>query len=132
MRIELVALVLVALVLMFACSKPDIEAAPLPDTPQVEAPEKYRCVMSSWYNEGTQTASGERYNPKGLTAAHKTFDFGTILKVMNPLNRKTVEVRINDRGPYIRGRELDISEGAARVLEFMTTGIGQLCYIKVS
>ncbi|MCA9801113.1 MAG: hypothetical protein KC777_03965 [Cyanobacteria bacterium HKST-UBA02] len=72
--------------------------------------------VASVYWEGAWTANGERFRPDGLTAAHKSLPFGTVLTVM--YQGREVQVRINDRGPYIRGRDLDLSRGAARVLGF--------------
>lgn len=74
-------------------------------------------VLASYYgNElrGHRTASGERFNPGGMTAAHRTLPFGTCLKVS--YRNRSVKVRINDRGPFVRGRGLDLSHGAARAL----------------
>lgn len=68
--------------------------------------------VASWYQEGRLTANGERFNPNLLTAAHKTLPFGTIVKVV--YKGKSVTVRINDRGPFIKGRVLDLSRAAAR------------------
>ncbi|WOD38172.1 septal ring lytic transglycosylase RlpA family protein [Nodosilinea sp. E11] len=75
--------------------------------------------IASWYGpyfHGRQTATGETFNQHDLTAAHKTLPFGTHLKVRNQLNGKTVVVRINDRGPYIEERSLDLSYAAAQCL----------------
>jgi rare lipoprotein A (peptidoglycan hydrolase) len=75
--------------------------------------------IASWYGpyfHGRQTATGETFNQHDLTAAHKTLPFGTHLKVRNQLNGKTVVVRINDRGPYIGERSLDLSYAAAQCL----------------
>lgn len=74
-------------------------------------------VVASWYGpgfHGRKTASGERFNQYGLTAAHKTLPFGTIVAVTH--KGRTINVRINDRGPFIKGRSLDLSKGAARAL----------------
>ena len=74
---------------------------------------------ASWYGpyfHGRQTATGETFNQHDLTAAHKTLPFGTYLKVRNQINGKTVVVRINDRGPYIGDRSLDLSYAAAQCL----------------
>jgi hypothetical protein len=74
---------------------------------------------ASWYGpyfHGRQTATGETFNQHDLTAAHKTLPFGTYLKVRNQLNGKTVVVRINDRGPYVGERSLDLSYAAAQCL----------------
>ncbi len=67
---------------------------------------------------GSKTASGERANPGGFTAAHRTLPFGTQVRVTNKRNGQSVMVRINDRGPFVRGRVIDITPAAARVLGF--------------
>lgn len=75
--------------------------------------------IASVYNySGTKTASGQRSNPTGLTAAHRTLPFGTMVRVTNRRNGKTVTVRINDRGPFIRGRVIDLTPAAARQIGF--------------
>lgn len=84
------------------------------------------CVRASWYHQGRMTASGERFNPDGHTAAHKTLPFGTVINVTNPRTGLSVNVRINDRGPFVKGRDLDLSRGAARAIGF--TGVGSVCY----
>lgn len=76
--------------------------------------------------EGTQTASGEKYRPNRLTAAHKTLPFGTVVKVTNLKNEKSVNVTINDRGPYIEGRIIDLSRKAAEELGFTLQGITEV------
>lgn len=75
-----------------------------------------RTMTTSWYYRGHTTASGEKFNPNRLTAAHKHLPFGTKLKLR--YKGRCVTVRITDRGPFIRGRHLDISKGAARALAF--------------
>jgi len=70
------------------------------------------------YKGGRHTANGERIQPAGYTAAHRTLPFGTRVKVTNRRNGKSVVVRINDRGPFIRGRIIDITPAAARILGF--------------
>jgi rare lipoprotein A len=67
---------------------------------------------------GNQTASGERLNPEALTAAHRTLPFGTKVKVTNKHNGRTVVVTINDRGPFVRGRVIDVTPAGARALGF--------------
>jgi rare lipoprotein A len=86
--------------------------------------------VSYYGNElrGRRTASGERFNPEGLTAAHRTLRFGTRVEFLNPGNGKTVVVRINDRGPAVRGRQFDLSLGAARVLGITRRGVSSLKY----
>jgi rare lipoprotein A len=73
---------------------------------------------------GPLTANGERYNPGGLTAAHRTLPFGTRVRVTSPRTGRSVVVRINDRGPFIGGRVIDLSAGAARAIGLNKTGIG--------
>ena len=82
--------------------------------------------MASWYGpgfNGKRTASGERFRQNGLTAAHRTLPFGTIVRVTNLQNARTVDVRINDRGPFVRGRIIDLSKGAAERLRMIRTGV---------
>ncbi len=79
-------------------------------------------VRASYYCSGRRTASGERFNPNGFTAAHRTLPFGTRLAVTNPANGRTVVVRINDRGPFVRGVSLDLARGAAFAIGMRGTG----------
>ena len=65
---------------------------------------------------GRRTASGERFNPGAMTAAHRTLPFGTKVRVTNSRNGRSVIVRINDRGPFVKGRSIDLSSGAARAI----------------
>lgn len=84
-----------------------------------------RMVASYYYGKfhGRKTASGERYNQYALTCAHKTLPFNTILKVTNPRNNKTVVVRVTDRGPFTRGRDIDLSYAAAKELGMLVAGV---------
>lgn len=86
------------------------------------------CGRASWYALHSKTASGERMVPSRLTAAHRRFSFGTRLKVINERNGRSVVVRINDRGPFVHGRVLDLSRGAARKLGFVNAGVAKVCY----
>ena len=88
-------------------------------------------MLSSWYGPGFHgrlTANGERYDMHGLTAAHKTLPFGTKLRVCY---EGCVDVRINDRGPFIGARELDLSYGAAKAIGLVSPGVAdvQVTYI---
>jgi rare lipoprotein A len=83
---------------------------------------------ASYYKSGKLTANGERYIPSGLTAAHRQLPFGTKLKVTNLRNGKTVIVRVNDRGPFVRKRILDLSFGAAKAIGLQRAGIGKIQY----
>ena len=76
--------------------------------------------------EGIQTASGEKYRHNKFTAAHKTLPFGTKVRVTNVANEKSVEVTINDRGPYVEGRIVDLSKAAAEELGFLNNGIADV------
>jgi rare lipoprotein A len=75
-------------------------------------------IASVYAYSGSKTASGERANPGALTAAHRTLPFGTQVRVTNKRNGQSVVVRINDRGPFLRGRVIDVTPAAARVLGF--------------
>ena len=79
--------------------------------------------MASFYGHDTQTASGEKFDPGQLTAAHRSLPFGTRVRVTNMANGRSVTVRINDRGPYIRGRTVDVSSSAAQALQMTERGI---------
>jgi len=86
-------------------------------------------MKASWYGpkfHGKMTANGEIYNQMAFTAAHKQLSFGTLLKVTNPKNGRSVIVRINDRGPYIEGRDLDLSKSAAIELGMLRKGVAKL------
>lgn len=88
-----------------------------------------RTAHASWYGpgfHGRKTASGERFDMDGLTAAHKTLPFGTKVRVTNPGTGQSVVVRINDRGPFVRGREIDVSRGAAKALGMLGSGVAQV------
>ncbi len=75
---------------------------------------------------GRRTASGERFDPDALTAASKTFPIGSTVRVTNPKTGKSVIVRINDRGPHVRGRSLDLSKRAAEELGITDKGVARL------
>jgi len=84
---------------------------------------------ASWYGadfHGKITANGEIYDMNKLTAAHKTLNFGTLVKVTNLKNNKSVVVRINDRGPYINNRIIDLSKAAAKKIEMIHDGISMV------
>lgn len=75
-------------------------------------------IASVYGYAGSKTASGERAHPGGLTAAHRTLPFGTKVRVTNKKNGKSVVVRVNDRGPFIRGRVIDLTPAGARAIGF--------------
>src|SRR6476620_844487 len=85
------------------------------------APEK----VATYYGKefaGQRTASGEKFNPGAMTAAHRTLPFGTRVRVTNSRNGRSIIVRINDRGPLVKGRAIDLSSGAARAIGMGSTG----------
>jgi rare lipoprotein A len=89
-----------------------------------------QCGTASWYHEGARTANGERYQPDGITAAHRSLPFGTRVQVRNQRTGRTVTVRINDRGPFIGGRIIDLSRGAHRALGM--DGLAPVCLAVLS
>src|SRR5438874_838003 len=82
--------------------------------------------VASFYTEGTQTANGERFNTLELTAAHRTLPFGTRLRVTNVATGRSVTVRVNDRGPFVSGRVIDVSYSAAETLGMVGRGIAKV------
>lgn len=86
-----------------------------------------QCGTASWYALHSKTASGERMNPAAMTAAHRSLPFGTRIKVTNQRNGKAVLVRVNDRGPFVKGRVLDLSKAAAAALGFVGSGHTKVC-----
>lgn len=98
------------------------DAAPAAPTP---ASSVLASGMASYYGDahaGNRTASGERFDPNGMTAAHRSLPFGTKLRVTDPSTGRSVIVRVNDRGPFHKSRLLDLSEGAARELGIVRRG----------
>ena len=82
--------------------------------------------MASFYTEGRKTASGEKFNTNELTAAHPTLPFGTKLRVTNVASGQSVTVRVNDRGPFVRGRVVDVSYAAAETLGMVGGGVAKV------
>jgi rare lipoprotein A (peptidoglycan hydrolase) len=102
--------------------RPDTRWEPGPQ-PTANRPE---VGLASWYGDyhhGQRTASGEVFDMRQLTAAHRTLPLGTRLRVTNLHNGRMVRVRVNDRGPYVPGRVLDLSREAARVLDMVERGV---------
>jgi rare lipoprotein A len=92
-------------------------------------------VKASWYGPGLagrKTTSGEIFNPRALTAASKALPIGSVVKVTNPQNGKSVSVRINDRGPFVLGRSLDLSRRAAEKLGILHMGVASVKVTKTS
>ena len=86
----------------------------------------YEVGIASWYGpgfHGNLTANGETYDMQGVSAAHKTLPFGTVVRVIELDTRRSIVVRINDRGPFVEGRIIDLSKGAAEELGIVDKGI---------
>ena len=105
----------------------------LPVADPVAAEEKiYKAIgqgTASYYGRelaGNRTASGERFNPAGFTAAHRTLPLGTKIRVTNVANGRSVIVRVNDRGPFVGKRLIDVSLGAAQEIQMIRTGTAQV------
>ena len=107
--------------------RPSPAVAEAPDAgPTPEASEE---GIASWYGQqfaGHPTANGERFDPRALTAAHRSLPFGTCVRVELLSSGKSVEVRINDRGPFVAGRLIDLSEAAAARIGLTTFGVGRV------
>ncbi|MGE0240531.1 MAG: septal ring lytic transglycosylase RlpA family protein [Parvibaculaceae bacterium] len=92
----------------------------------MSAPAEAQVGMASYYKSGRQTANGERFNPNGYTAAHRSLKFGTRVRVTNLKTGRSVVVRINDRGPFIRGRIIDLAYGAAKAVGLHNSGVAKV------
>lgn len=82
--------------------------------------------VASFYTEGARTANGERLNPNALTAAHPTLPFGTRLRITSVASGRSVVVRVNDRGPFLKGRAVDVSYSAAKELGMTERGVAKV------
>jgi rare lipoprotein A len=107
------------------------ESLPVADPVAAEA-KVFKAIgqgTASYYGRelaGNRTASGERFNPAGFTAAHRTLPLGTKLRVTNVANGRSVIVRVNDRGPFVGKRLIDVSLGAAQEIQMIRTGTAQV------
>ena len=130
---------LLAAAALAACTGPEPEAPPpvisaAPSViPEAPAPQKQpvftQVGLASWYGRDFNrrpTASGERYDMYDLTAAHRSLPLDTVVKVTNLTNNRSVLVRINDRGPFAAGRVIDLSRGAAEVLDMKEVGVAMV------
>jgi rare lipoprotein A len=109
-----------------AASSPKFGPNQAPKALSAQHNKPYQVGTASWYGdyfEGRPTASGEPFNMYDMTAAHLTLPLGTLVRVTNLRNHRSVIVRINDRGPYVDGRIVDLSYNAARVLHFDQQGL---------
>jgi len=117
---ELLVGLVIILAVAFLFSAPPVRAA--------------ECGGASWYGpgfHGKRTASGERFNENAMTAAHKKLPMGTVVKVTNQRTGKSIKVTINDRGPFVRGRIIDLSKAAAIKLGTKRAGVGRVCVTRL-
>lgn len=127
MRTRAILVAMAAVLAGCATAPTPDRSAPMPVAPMkapATAPELER-GKASWYGPGFQgrrTASGERFDMNALTAAHRTLPFGTLVRVRNNQNGREVVVRINDRGPYVGDRIIDLSKAAAAALGLLQAG----------
>jgi rare lipoprotein A len=103
-----------------------IAATALAGGVELAAAESVSRGHASFYSHPGKTASGESYNPGGLTAAHRSLPFGTKVRVTDVKSKRSVVVRINDRGPFIKGRIIDVSRGAANELGMIGRGVAMV------
>ncbi len=96
-----------------------------PHRPEYVVTSRYQAV-ASWYRHGKVTANGERFDPNGLTVAHKSLPFNTMVQFTNPSTGQSIVARVNDRGPFVRGREFDLSLRSAQLLGFQDRGVVRL------
>lgn len=120
-------LILIALPLLFSCASLSRRSYP---SAGIQVPEGYtQTGIASWYGieeHGRQAASGERFSMYGYTAAHKSLPIGTVVRVTNLENGRDVIVRINDRGPFVGGRIIDLSYTAAKSLDMIGKGTARV------
>jgi rare lipoprotein A len=95
---------------------------------------KSSCGYASYYGlgfHGRTTANGERFNAYGLTAAHRSLPFGSRVKVVNQDTGRSVTIRVNDDGPHISGRIIDLSEGAFQQIASLGSGVARVCITRI-
>jgi len=129
-RQSLFALLLAVLLPLPSCVSASPQLAKAERAPTVWPIKEVQHGKASWYsvrtNGGTRTASGERLNEQASTAAHKTLPMGTKVRVINLANGKSEVVRITDRGPFTRGRIIDVTSGVADRLGFRSNGLASV------
>jgi rare lipoprotein A len=118
-----------SLLVVAACAAPTPEPLPPSQNITVEQPTFRQVGKASWYGKqhhGRTTANGEVFDMEAMTAAHRSLPFDTVVRVINVANGKSIKVRINDRGPYGRGRIIDLSAKAARALGIVDDGTAEV------
>ena len=120
--------ILFILIIHYACSSPKYSYY-TKEPPRQPSKKEIQIGVASWYGgdfHGKKTSSGEVYNMYGMTAAHRTLPLGTYVIVKNLENNKSVELKVNDRGPFIKGRIIDLSYAAAKELDMVDSGIAMV------
>ena len=125
---------LAALAVLAGCATPPERVRPPPEAavPWKAPGAEIARGKASWYGpgfHGRRTASGERFDMNAFTAAHRTLPFGTLVRVRNVQNGMEVDVRINDRGPRVRDRIIDLSKAAAAAIELLEAGEGAVVLV---
>jgi len=134
---QALAILLLGAVLLTGCaaSRPSVtverqvRTASHEGTARAERPARVQTGVASYYggeHTGARTASGERFDPKSMTAAHRTLPFGTRVRVTNLANGRSVVVRVNDRGPFRKSRIVDVSRAAAAELRMIASGTAKV------
>lgn len=130
MRLRSIVTVVFASALLAACaSQQPRTTAPATTSTPGERPTFTQEGMASWYgvnHHGRTTANGEAFDMNAMTAAHRSLPFGTVVRVTNLRSKRSIKVRINDRGPYANGRVIDLSARAARQLGITDHGVARV------
>lgn len=116
-------LILAVALMLASCAAP--KPPPTVMVPRVTRWRTYQSGIASWYHD-RRTASGERFIASNFSAAHRTLPFGTLVRVTTVRTGRSCVVRINDRGPFVRGRIIDVSPAAAKMLGLNTSGIAKV------
>ena len=119
-----VATVVLIAVGLGACAQSSVIANKSEFRPSLASGGPY--ALASFYSHGQRTASGEKFDSHDLTAAHRTLPFGTRVRVTSLATGRSVTVRVNDRGPYVRGRAIDVSSSAAKMLGITRQGVAKV------
>ena len=127
-KLSLIFTIIVLSMLTACSSRTTLTSASTSTSPKTIAYARSHDLVgqASWYGKrfhGKLTASGETYNMRAYTAAHKTLPFGTVVRVINTTNSKSVEVKINDRGPFVSGRVIDLSQKAFEQIGCTNQGV---------
>ncbi len=130
-RLAVIPAVGAAIIACSTATPPTLSEPPVPAIRSMPQNNSHlpKILTASWYGpgmEGRTTSSGERFDPNALTAASRTLPLGTVVTVTNPENGRSVMVRINDRGPFVGGRSLDLSRRAAQKLGITQKGVARL------